>query len=153
MDAFVSYTITGLFFGAAYAVAASGLVLTYTTTRVFNLAHGATSMVMAFVFWQLHVGNGLPTWLSVILVLFVIAPLYGVTLERLVMRGLGESPVSVSLVVTLGVFIFLIGVAQQFWPRDKERYVSLFFGYEGFPVLGVQMYYHYLITIVVAAAV
>jgi branched-chain amino acid transport system permease protein len=153
MDAFVSYTITGLFFGAAYAVAASGLVLTYTTTRVFNLAHGATSMVMAFVFWQLHVGNGLPTWLSVILVLFVIAPLYGVLLERLVMRGLGESPVSVSLVVTLGVFIFLIGVAQQFWPRDKERYVSLFFGYEGFPVLGVQMYYHYLITIVVAAAV
>ena len=40
MDLFVSYTITGLFFGAAYAVAASGLVLTYTTTRVFNLGHG-----------------------------------------------------------------------------------------------------------------
>jgi branched-chain amino acid transport system permease protein len=153
MDAFVSYTITGLFFGAAYAVAASGLVLTYTTTRVFNLAHGATSMVMAYVFWQLHVENGLPTWLSIVLVLFVIAPLYGVALERLVMRGLGDSPVSVSLVVTLGVFIFLIGVAQQFWPRDKERYVNLFFGYDGFPILGVQMYYHYLITIIVSAVV
>src|SRR4051794_7114775 len=102
MDVFVSYTITGLFFGAAYAVAASGLVLTYTTTKVFNLAHGATSMVMAYMYWQLHVENGLPTWLSVVLVLFVIAPLYGVALERLVMRGLGESPVSVSLVVTLG---------------------------------------------------
>lgn len=153
MDAFVAYTITGLFFGAAYAVAASGLVLTYTTTRVFNLAHGATSMVMAYAYWQLHVGSGLPTWLSVVLVLFVIAPIYGVLLERLVMRGLGDSPVSVSLVVTLGVFIFLIGIAQQFWPRDKPRYVSLFFGNKGFPVLGVQMKYHYLLTIIVAGLV
>jgi branched-chain amino acid transport system permease protein len=153
MDAFVSYTITGLFFGAAYAVAASGLVLTYTTTRVFNLAHGATSMLMAYVYWQLHVGSGLPTWLSVVLVLFVIAPLYGVVLERLVMRGLGDSPVSVSLVVTLGVFVFLIGLAQQFWPATKPRYVSQFFGYNSFPVLGAQMYYHYLLTIVISAAV
>ncbi len=153
MDLFVSYTITGLFFGAAYAIAASGLVLTYTTTRVFNLAHGATSMVMAYVYWQLHVQAGLPTGLSIVLVLFVIAPLYGVVLERLVMRGLADSPVGVMLVVTLGVFVFLIGVAQYFWPTTRQRYVARFFGYESFPVLGVQMYYHYLITIIVAAVV
>ena len=41
MEEFVAYSVTGLFLGAAYAIAASGLVLTYTTTRVFNLAHGA----------------------------------------------------------------------------------------------------------------
>jgi branched-chain amino acid transport system permease protein len=153
MDLFVSYTITGLFFGAAYAVAASGLVLTYTTTRIFNLGHGAISMIMAYIYWQLHVDSGLPTWLSVVLVLFVIAPLFGVVLERFVMRGLGDSPVSVTLVVTLGLFVFLVGVAQYFWPTTRQRYVSRFFGYHSFSVLGVQMYYHYLLTIVVAALV
>src|SRR3954451_7284814 len=152
MDLFVSYTITGLFFGAAYAVAASGLVLTYTTTRVFNLAPGATSMIMAFLYWQLHVEAGLGTWASIALVLLVIAPAYGVALERLVMRRLTDSPVSVVLVVTLGLFVFLIGIAKYFWPSDQQRYVARFFGYDSFPVLGVQMYYHHLITIVVAAA-
>lgn len=49
METFLSATVFGLYLGAAYAIAASGLVLTYTTTRVFNLAHGATAMVMAFV--------------------------------------------------------------------------------------------------------
>ena len=68
MEEFFAYTIQGLFLGAAYAIAASELVLTYTTTRVFNLAHGATSMVMAYLYWELHVDEGLPTWLSIALV-------------------------------------------------------------------------------------
>ncbi|MGN6609448.1 MAG: branched-chain amino acid ABC transporter permease [Jatrophihabitans sp.] len=156
MEAFLSYTIAGLFLGAAYAVAASGLVLTYTTTRVFNLAQGAISMVMAFVYWQLHIAAGLPTWLSVVLVLFVIAPLFGVVLDRIVMRGLGDAPVGVSLVVTVGVFVFLYGFAQQFWPPDeiaKHTSISYFFGYRTFSLFGVNVPYHYLITIGVSAAV
>jgi branched-chain amino acid transport system permease protein len=155
MDVFVSYTITGLFFGAAYAIAASGLVLTYTTTRVFNLAHGATSMVAAFVYWELHVDKGLPTWLSIGLVLFVCAPIYGVLIERLVMRRVAEAPVGVMLVMTLGLFLLLIGIAQLVWPVDnsQSRSVNQFFGFKSFGVLGVQMYYHYLITIIVAAVV
>jgi branched-chain amino acid transport system permease protein len=150
---FVSFTVQGLFLGAAYAIAASGLVLTYATTRVFNLAHGATSMVMAFIYWQLHIGSGLPTWLSLVLVLFVIAPLFGIVLERVVMRGLGDAPVSVSLVVTVGLFVFLVGLAQQFWPADKPRNIDYFFGYDSFPLFGVRVSYHYVITIVLSAIV
>ena len=41
MSSFLAFTIFGLVSGAAYAIAASGLVLTYSTTRVFNIAHGA----------------------------------------------------------------------------------------------------------------
>jgi hypothetical protein len=52
MSSLLSFTILGIFTGAAYAIAASGLVLTYSTTRVFNVAHGAFGMVMAFMFWQ-----------------------------------------------------------------------------------------------------
>lgn len=155
MQEFLSYTIAGLFLGAAYAIAASGLVLTYTTTRVFNLAHGATSMVMAYAYWQLHVGEGLSTWAAVLLVLLVIAPLYGLLLERVVMRGLGEAPVSVSLVVTLGVFLTLVGVAMQFWPAgtDHPRNVNYFLGYRSMDILGVHVLDHYVLTIVVSAVV
>ena len=74
MSSFVAYTIFGLFSGAAYAIAASGLVLTYTTTRVFNVAHGAFGMLLAFVFWDFSVRQGMPAWLALVLVLFVVAP-------------------------------------------------------------------------------
>ena len=150
---FFAYTVTGLFLGAAYSIAASGLVLTYSTTRVFNLAHGAISMVAGFVYWQLRVKEGLPTWLAVVLVLFVLAPAFGVVLERFVMRGLGDAPVSVSLVVTVGLFIFLVGLAQQFWPLDTFRSVDYFFSGHNVKLFGTNIQDHYLLTVAVSALV
>ena len=35
------YIISGLVAGSIYAISALGLVLTYTSSRVFNFAHGA----------------------------------------------------------------------------------------------------------------
>ena len=52
MNEFLAYTFVGLLYGSAYAIAASGLVLTYTTTRVFNIGQGAISMLMAYTYWQ-----------------------------------------------------------------------------------------------------
>ncbi|MGA8846563.1 MAG: ABC transporter permease [Nocardioides sp.] len=120
MDKFLAYLIPGIFTGSAYAIAASGLVLTYTTTRVFNIAHGAFGMVMAFLFWDFSQRQGLPTWLSLALVLLVVAPLLGFMIQRFVARGLGDSPVSVSLVVTVGLFVGLIGVATAVWPPEPR---------------------------------
>ena len=114
MSSFIAYTIFGLFTGAAYAIAASGLVLTYTTTRVFNIAHGAFGMVMAFLFWDFSVRQGLPTWLSLVLVLVVVAPAIGWFIQRFVARGLGDAPVSVSLVVTVAC-----SWAASAWPRSS----------------------------------
>lgn len=152
MELFIATTVFGLYIGSAYAIAASGLVLTYSTTRVFNLAHGAISMVMAYMYWQLKVAAGLPTWLAVFLVVFVIAPLFGLVLDR-IMRGLSEAPVSVSLVVTVALFMALIGVATQVWPSSENRAVEYFFGYRAATIFGVSVGYHYLITILVAGLV
>src|SRR5918995_5822457 len=105
MGTILSFTILGLFTGAAYAIAASGLVLTYTTTRVFNIAHGAFGMVMAFIFWDFSQRQGLPIWLSLLLVLGVVAPTTGWFVQRFVTRGLGDAPVGVGLVVTVGLFV------------------------------------------------
>jgi len=82
VNEFLAYTFVGLLYGSAYAIAASGIVLTYTTTRVFNIGQGAVSMLMAYIYWQLKVSEGLPTWLALVLVLFVIAPAIGSWLTR-----------------------------------------------------------------------
>mgnify|MGYP006176235735 CR=1 FL=1 len=49
MEEFATLTVVGLVFGAIYAIAASGLVLTYTTSGIFNFAHGAQAMLSAFL--------------------------------------------------------------------------------------------------------
>jgi branched-chain amino acid transport system permease protein len=153
MNAFLAFTFTGLFTGAAYAIAASGLVLTYTTTRVFNLAHGAISMVMAYIYWQLTQSAHVPTLLAVLIILLLIAPAVGIAIERLMMRNLGDAPVSVGLVVTIGLFVLLIGLAQQFWPADVGRYVPQFFGLNSISIGTFQLSYHYILTIGVSAVV
>ncbi len=58
MTAFLAFTIAGIITGAAYSIAASGLVLTYATTRIFNIAHGAMGMVMTFVYWTSPTARG-----------------------------------------------------------------------------------------------
>lgn len=152
MATLLSFTILGLFTGAAYAIAASGLVLTYTTTRVFNIAHGAFGMVMAFTFWDLSQRQGMPTWLSLVLVLGVIAPATGWFVQRFVTRGLGEGPVSVSLVVTVGLFVGLIGLAQYIWPPEP-RTLPPFLPDQGVEIGGTYVTAHQLITITLSAVV
>lgn len=116
----ITYTLLGVFTGAAYAIVASGLVLTYATTRVFNVAHGAFGMLLSFVFWDFSVRQGINLWLSLALVLFVVAPAIGLFISRFVARGLGEAPVSVSLVVTVALLVLCVGIATQVYPSEAR---------------------------------
>lgn len=152
MSSFLAYTIFGLFSGAAYAIAASGLVLTYTTTRVFNIAHGAFGMVLSFLFWDFSVRQGLPIWLSLILTLFVVAPALGWFIARFVARGLGEAPVSVSLVVTVGLLVGCIGFATQVY-KPEARTVLPFFPETSFSLGETTITAHQLLTILASMVV
>ena len=152
MSTILSFTILGLFTGAAYAIAASGLVLTYTTTRVFNIAHGAFGMVLAFTFWDFSQRQGMPTWLALVLVLGVVAPGTGWLIQRFVTRGLGEGPVNVSLVVTVGLFVGLVGLAQYIWP-PAPRTLPPFLPDQGLEIGGTYVTAHQVITIVLSAVV
>lgn len=152
MSSFIAYTIFGLFSGAAYAIAASGLVLTYTTTRVFNIAHGAFGMLLSYLFWDFSVKQGLPIWLSLILVLFVVAPAIGWFISRFIARGLGESPVSVSLVVTVALLVMCIGVVG-FVYKPETRAVPFFFPEKSFTLGETIITAHQLITILCSIAV
>src|SRR3546814_14359687 len=89
MGSLFAFTVIGLFTGAAYAIAASGLVLTYTTTRVFNIAHGAFGMILAFTCWDFSVRQGLPVWPPMILVLLAVGTPFGWFTSSFVIKCLG----------------------------------------------------------------
>ena len=152
MSDFLAFTVIGLVIGSAYAIAASGLVVTYATSNVFNIAHGAVGMVMAFLYWELSVNRGLPSLLSLLLVVLVAAPLFGLLLERVMMRKLTDAPVSVALVVTVGLLVALIGIAQYLW-KPSARPVPEFFVGHGISLGGVFVSAQQLITFGVALGV
>ena len=51
MTQFLSYAIPGLPYGCVFALMAVGLVLTYQTSGVFNLAYGAQAYASALIFY------------------------------------------------------------------------------------------------------
>ncbi len=152
MDKFIAYLLPGIFTGAAYAIAASGLVLTYTTTRVFNIAHGAFGMLMSFVFWEFTVSQGIPRFWALLLVLFVVAPAVGVVIQRFIARGLGDAPVGVSLIVTVGMFVGVVGLAQKQWPPEA-RFVEPFLPDTSWQIGDAIVTGQQLITILASVAV
>ena len=57
---FFTFLLVGVVAAAVYAISATGLVVTYVTSGVFNFAHGAIGMFLAFVYWELLVPQGWP---------------------------------------------------------------------------------------------
>jgi branched-chain amino acid transport system permease protein len=146
---FLTFTIIGVFTGAAYAVAASGLVVTYSTSGIFNIGHGAIGMVMAFLYWQLVVPWHVPQLLALPLVVLVIAPAFGAVVELVFVRRTRGNTLAVSLVVTVGLMVLLIGVALYLWSQ-KTAVAPVFFKGHGFDLLGVSVSWHEVITVLVA---
>ena len=150
---FLQFTIIGATAGCVFAVAASGLVLTYTTTGVFNFAHGAVGMICAFVYYQLKVDLGLPTPLALLLVIGVLAPLVGLLLER-TMRSFRNAPPGTTLTVTIALTILLIGVAQYAYQADGvQRTLSPLLGDRTITVVGARIRWDDVAFLVTAVAV
>jgi len=108
MHLFVTYTIFGLVLGGVYGIAASGLVLTYNTSGIFNFAHGAEAMLGAFVYWEVRFGWHVPAPLALLLVLGVFAPLMGGLLYGGIMRGLRETSEVTKIVVTVALMLGML---------------------------------------------
>ncbi len=154
MDKFLTFTVVGLSTAAIYAVIASGLVLTYTTTGVFNFAHGAIGMLAAFTYWQLHVSWHWSTPAALFVVLFVLAPLFGVFLEAVVMRGLQGTGEVTKIVVSIGLLAAMIGLANWIWSPAENHTLSPFYaGKDPINVFSTTVTYHQAITMVVAILV
>jgi branched-chain amino acid transport system permease protein len=153
MTDFLAFTVVGIVTGSVYAVAASGLVVTYTTSGIFNFAHGAIGMFMAFLFWELDVRRGWPTLVALLVVLLVLAPLTGAVIEGVLVRRLQGASTGTSLVVTLALLVLLLGVAQSIWSPQETRTVAPFFDDVEVKIAGVIVSGHELIIIGIAGAI
>ena len=156
MNDLLSLLILGLASAAIYAVAASGLVVTYTTSGIFNFAHGAVAMVSAFVYWQLSSPDawGLPVPLALVLTLFVFAPGLGWAIDRVLMRRLHDASPMIRIVVPIGLLVALIQVATVIWPPGElTASVPLFFAGKSVELGGVVVEYHQLVVFAAAIAV
>jgi branched-chain amino acid transport system permease protein len=154
MSAFWSYTVIGVATGAIYAITASGLVVTYATTGVFNFAHGAIGMFAAFSYWELTQNHHVQPAVAVLLVLFVEAPLLGALIEFVLMRRLHGASTERSLMVTLGLMLILVGVASTVWgTTPNQTGLPAFFAGDTVRISGVNVTVHQLIVLGVAVVV
>ncbi|MBX6390324.1 MAG: ABC transporter permease [Frankia sp.] len=153
MHEFLVFTISGLTTAGIYAISAAGLTLTYVTTGVFNIAHGATGMFAAFLYWQLTSGWGLPAPLALVLVVGVLAPLFGLLLERAVMTRLGGAPESARLMATVAVLVVLVASAQWIWNPSEFRRIQEMLPGRTFTLGDVEVPYNDVIVLAIAGAV
>ena len=153
MEKLFVFLIIGISISAVYAISATGLVVTYITSGVFNFAHGAIGMFLAFVYWGLRVDQGWPAPVALAVTLLVIAPILGVALDVLVMRPLLKgASVATKLVVTLALLLAFQGAALAIWGIELRTVPSLW-GSRDFSILGLNVTWDQATTIVMALGV
>jgi branched-subunit amino acid ABC-type transport system permease component len=156
MQEFLQYTILGLVAGGVYGIAASGLVVTYTTSGIFNFAHGATAMLGAFTYWQLRWGWHLPAPIALVLTLGIAAPLLGALLHIVIMRGLRGTAEVTKIVVPISVMLGFLALSTWVWDPtpSQPRIFSKFFGSaKTVTIAGINITYHEILALILAVII
>ena len=94
--------ISGLAQGCIYGLIALGLVLIYKTTETVSFAHGELMMLGAFTGFALMTLLGWPFWLALAATIAVMT-LFGIGLERVVIRPILGQPAFSLVMLTIGV--------------------------------------------------
>ncbi len=114
MDEILSAVFRGLTFGGIYALLAVGLVLTYKTAGVFNLAFGAQAFAAGAVYYETRTRHNLPIPVAVLIAL-VFSALLGYVLDRVLFRYLRTAPPMTRLVTTLGLLVAIPEIVKLFF--------------------------------------
>ncbi|MFI1976929.1 ABC transporter permease subunit [Streptomyces wedmorensis] len=107
MGDLLGFVLSGLVSGALYALLATGLVLSYSASGVFNFAHGSTAYLCALAYYELHSGFGWPAVPTALLLVCVVAPGLGGVLDRLMFRKLAGVGQTAQIVATIGLLVAL----------------------------------------------
>ena len=105
MEQFLGYAIPGIPYGCVYAIVAVGLVLTYQTTGVFNFAFGAQAFMSAYVFAILTQNENFPVWAAFLLSVVVLAPAFGLLLDRFLFRRIPNTNTTAKLITALTLLV------------------------------------------------
>ena len=109
--------VSGILAGSLYAMVALGLGLIFGVMRVINIAHGPLLMLGAYTTYFLTTRAGMNPFLTVPLAmaaLFVV----GLLLQRTLVFRVVEAPELSSLLLTFGISIALVNLAQLAFTSD-----------------------------------
>ncbi len=156
MANFIQYTVLGLVIGGVYGIAAAGLVVTYTTSGIFNFAHGAIAMLAAFSYWQLRFGWHWPAPIALVVVLGILAPALGAALYAVVMRGLRGTAEVTRIIVPVSVMLGFLALSVWVWdptPRTPRLFLKFFGPNKLVDVFGVNLTWHEVAALIIAVGV
>jgi len=109
MQEFLEFTLGGIGIGMIYAAIALSLVLIWRGTRVLNYSQGGMAMFTTYVAWLVIRGTG-NYWAGFVAALAA-GLVLGALCERTVVRPTFGKPALNSVIVTIGLLIFLEGLA------------------------------------------
>lgn len=108
----LQYVIAGLALGSIYAIASSGLVITFVSAGVLNFAFGSMAYLVARFYYWLNSQQGWGTNTAGLVSILVFAPLVGVVLYAALFRFLRGKSTLIKLVATIGLSVALPAVAD-----------------------------------------
>jgi len=142
------FIVAGLTVGSVYALAGSGLVLTFKTSGIFNFGHGALATVAVYVFYFMYVESELPLALCLLVSVLVVGVVLGLLMERLA-RSLATVPVGLQAAATVGLILIAQAAARLTFgasPLYFPRYLPM----GTVEVVGVVVSYEQIVTMLVA---
>jgi branched-chain amino acid transport system permease protein len=111
--------VNGLTQGSVYALLALGFTLIFGTLRMVTFAHGEVYMVGAYVGFEM-IRLFYPSFLLAIFAALVVTALLGLIIELLAFHFLRDAPPVTSLLVTIGISILLMNLAQLVWGPETR---------------------------------
>ena len=120
--------VSGMVSGSTYALLALGIVIIFRSTDTVNFAIGDIGTLAVFVAGTL-IGYGLPV-LAALGLAIVVAGLFGVGTERLLIRPLGHGPhtLFVALVITIGLGLLIHAGIFVGWGTRPRPFPALLSG-------------------------
>ncbi len=146
MSSYLPYLVVGITIGSLYGLAAMGLVLTYKTSGLFNLAYGSVSAAAAYVFLWLDQRQDLPWVLAMLIVFVVFCPLAALVMERL-SAFLAPAATVDKIVATVGLLIAIVALVQYSFGSQALQFQSFLPQEEVFSVDGTSVTWDHVIDV------
>jgi branched-chain amino acid transport system permease protein len=114
--------LIGLINGSFYALLSLGLAVIFGLLNIINFAHGALYMMGAFVAWFLLQYLGLGYW-PALLVSPVLVALFGILLEKTMLKRLYKLDHLYGLLLTFGLALIIQGLFRNYFGSSGQPYV------------------------------
>ena len=114
----LQYIIAGLVLGGIYALAASGLVVTYVSSGILNFAFGSIAYFIARFYYYLNTQHKWAILPAAIVSVGIAGPAMGVVLYAFLFRHMRLSSQLIKIVSTIGLSVALPPLALIFFGNE-----------------------------------